>query len=366
MAKQQNSLFSEEEAELIAAERRAQVERAEAQILEQSKRIEFFLTEYSVELLAKKMDDDEFVIPGYQRDDTWEPERKTRFIESLLMGLAIPFLFFWERGDGKLEIVDGSQRLRTIQQFLSDKIVFGEMDQLTELEGLKFSDLPIGRQRKIRNRSIRGIVLNENADEQARFDIFDRINTGSKIANTAEVRRGALIGPFLEMVIDLSKDAVFAELAPVPKQQVSLREREELVTRFFAYSDGLEGYKDRPSDFLFAYAKKMNLEFTSNPHKIAEYRKRFHDTMALSQKLFPNGFRKSPKATETPRTRFEAMAIGTYLALAKKPELLDQTHALPGWLASEEFLRLTKSGGANPIASLKGRLHFVRDQLLRD
>src|SRR6266853_1018285 len=91
---------------------------AEDQILEQSKRIDFYITEYSVELLASKMRGGEFEVPYYQREFTWEPERKSRFIESLLMGLPIPFLFFWERAEGKLEIVDGSQRLRTIHQFI--------------------------------------------------------------------------------------------------------------------------------------------------------------------------------------------------------------------------------------------------------
>ena len=168
---------------------REQIEAAEAQIIEQSKRIEFYLTEYSVELLALKMRSGEFVIPAYQREDTWEAARKSRFIESLLMGLPIPFLFFWESpATGKLEIVDGSQRLRTIEQFVLGDLTLEELDELTFMEGLKFSDLPEARQRKIKNRSIRGIVLNEHADEQARFDLFDRINTGSKIANKAEVR----------------------------------------------------------------------------------------------------------------------------------------------------------------------------------
>src|SRR6202167_5021457 len=219
------------------------IEKAEAQIVEQSKRIEFYLTEYSVELLANKMETGEFTIPPYQREDTWEPARKSRFIESLLMGLPIPFLFFWESpATGKLEIVDGSQRLRTIEQFVLRDLVIGELDELTDLEGLRFSDLPASRQRKIKNRSIRGIVLNEHADEQARFDLFDRINTGSKVANKAEVRRGALVGPFLDLVIGLANEPAFADLAPVSEKDKNLREREELVTRFFAYSDGLDGY----------------------------------------------------------------------------------------------------------------------------
>ena len=225
-------------------ERQAQVARAEAQIVEQSKRIEFYITEFSIELLANKMRDGEFEIPSYQREDTWEDRRKHRFIESVLMGLPIPFLFFWESpATGKLEIVDGSQRLRSIHQFVYGDMTLGEMDELTELEGLRFSDLPGSRQRKIKNRAIRGIVLNEHADEEARFDLFDRINTGSKVATNSEVRRGALVGPFLELVIGLSNDPVFKAIAPVPDKQNKLREREELVTRFFAYGDGLEATK---------------------------------------------------------------------------------------------------------------------------
>lgn len=69
----------------------AKQERAEAQILEQMRRIDFYLTEYSVELLANKMKEGEFIIPQYQREDTWEPARKSRFIESLLMACLSHF-----------------------------------------------------------------------------------------------------------------------------------------------------------------------------------------------------------------------------------------------------------------------------------
>lgn len=67
---------------------------AEAQIVELSKRIEFYLTEYSVELLANKMRSGDFFVPPYQRAFTWEDDRRSRFIESLMLGLPIPFLFF--------------------------------------------------------------------------------------------------------------------------------------------------------------------------------------------------------------------------------------------------------------------------------
>lgn len=349
----------------IPAKSDAAIALAEEQIVELSKRIEFYLTEYSVELLAGKMNKGEFVVPPYQRAYTWEEDRKSRFIESLLLGLPIPFLFFWEMPDGKLEIVDGSQRLRAIEEFVLGDLRLGDLDSLTALSGFKFSDLPESRQRKINNRSIRGIVLNEHADEQARFDMFERINTGSKIANKAEVRRGALAGPFMDLIVELATAQKFEALAPVSKKELDEREREELVARFFAYSDGLSGYKDRPSEFIFNYVKQMNVRVSEDPALIDQYRERFNETIDFIERVFPHGFRRNDKGKATPRARFEAIAVGSRLALNERPELAQEAIAdvLP-WLTSEEFIKVTGSDGANAIARLRERTGFVRDKLL--
>lgn len=352
----------------IALKSKAERDAAEAQILELSKRIEFYLTEYSVELLANKMHDGDFFVPPSQREFTWEPERKSKFIESLLIGLPIPFLFFWERPkDGKLEIVDGSQRLRTIEEFVLGNFRLGELESLTAVSGFTFSDLPESRRRKIKNRSIRGIVLNENADEQARFDMFERINTGSKIANKAEVRRGALGGPFMDLIIELSSHSKFVALAPVPPKSVQKREREELVARFFAYSDGLDGYRDRPSEFVFKYVKRMNEEVASNAEKTERYHRRFLEMIDFVEQVFPHGFRRTPQGTASPRARFEAIAVGSRLALDARPELAEQEIVnVEPWLSSEEFKAVTGSDGANAIARLRERIDFVRERLLAD
>ncbi len=349
----------------IPAKTDAEILSAEAQIVELSKRIEFYLTEYSVELLANKMKKGEFVVPPYQREYTWEYERKSRFIESLVLGLPIPFLFFWEMPDGKLEIVDGSQRLRSIEEFVLGGLRLGELDGLTALSHFTFAELPESRQRKIQNRSIRGIVLNEHADEQARFDMFERINTGSKIANKAEVRRGALIGPFMDLIIELALTKPFTELAPVSKKGLDEREHEELVTRFFAYSDGLEGYRDRPSEFIFNYVKGMNEKVATQPELTEQYRIRFTETMVFVENAFPYGFRRSQKGKATPRARFEAIAVGSRLAIDQNPALLQQNlHNVAGWLDGDDFARVTGSDGANAIARLRERTGFVRDRLL--
>lgn len=344
-----------------------EVELAEAQIVEQSKRIDFYLTEYSVELLAQKMRDKEYVVPDYQRKFTWEPSRRSRFIESLIMGLPIPFIFFWEMPDGRLEIVDGSQRLRTIEQFIYGGMQLGELDPLTKLTGFRFADLPESRQRKIKNRSVRGIVLNEHADQAARLDMFDRINTGSKRANDTEIRRGALSGPFLDLVAELANLPLLTELAPISSKAKDERGYEELVTRLFAYGDGLDDYHDRPSKFLFAYSKKMNQEFTENPALVDSYRARFIGVLNFVERNFPYGFKKNSNSRATPRSRFESIAIGVDRALVEEPAvaLCTAEHLdVSSWITSQEFQEITSSDGANAVSRLRGRIDFVKNKLV--
>lgn len=343
-----------------------QIDAAEQQIAEQTKRIDYYITEYTLELLADKVRKGDFEIPAYQREFTWEEDRKWRFIESILMNLPIPFLFFWENPEtGKLEIVDGSQRLRTIAEFIDGDLVLGELDKLPSVSGFAFKDLPESRQRKLKNRSIRGIVLNENTDEEARFDLFDRINTGSKVANPSEVRRGALRGPFLDLVIELAKLEKFVALTPVSEKQLKEREREELVTRFFAYGDGLDDYADEVSPFLFSYAKKMNVEFENNPKLAIEYRNRFETLINFVMDVFPYGFKRAEKGRASPRARFESIAIGSYLALTAQPNLKPDLARVKEWIQSKEFSEITGADGANGINRLKGRISFVRDMLLK-
>ncbi len=262
-------------------------------------------------------------------------------------------------------IVDGSQRLRTLEEFVYDELTLGELEKLPALSGFRFSNLPESRQRKIKNRSIRGIVLSEHADAEARFDLFDRINTGSKVANKAEVRRGALTGPFMDLVIELAQNTLFQQLAPVSTKQLKEREREELVTRFFAYGDGLEEYADEVSPFLFAYAQRMNQRFQNESATVGKYRDRFGQVMAFISKTFPYGFRRSATGKATPRARFEAIAIGSFLALEKNPALAVTREAATALLEDEGFMEKVRSDGANVISKLQARLYFVRDRLLK-
>ena len=131
---------------------------AEAQIEEHRKVVDYNIIEYPIEVIVGKYlggsDEDgekltkpEFYVPDYQREHTWDEKRKSKFIESVLIGLPIPFLFLAEVEDeeGRLEIVDGSQRIRTLVEFVSGKLVLNDLEKLPLLNGFTFDQLPLVR-----------------------------------------------------------------------------------------------------------------------------------------------------------------------------------------------------------------------------
>jgi len=336
----------------------------EEEIIIQSKKIDYYTIEYTVEFLVNKLACGDLYIPEYQRNYTWPQKNKSRFVESVLLGFPVPFFFLWENPfTGNLEIVDGVQRLSTLHEFIYCDLVLEQLDSLDVLNGCTYSDLPMSRRKKLLNRSIRGIVLSEGTDESSRIDLFERINTGSKIANPSEVRRGSLQGRFMGLIQELGSNPLFIKLSPMTASKVKEYEREELISRFFAYSDGLESYKDNPRDFIFKYIKDKNIEVAENPDLIAHYRSMFLRMIRFVEKHSPNGFAKSQRVT--PRVRFEAISLGCHLALEEQENLNVPDELLSNLYASALFNQEIRSDGANSKVRLNGRINVVKNALLQ-
>jgi hypothetical protein len=152
---------------------------------------------------------------------------------------------------------------------------------------------------------------------------------------------------------------------------VNQREREELVTRFFAYvnkndtPDGrFPGYRDRPKKFLYDYLKEANEAAATNPQAIDEMRQEFLRTLAFVEQAFPHGFRKSSNANSVPRVRFEAIAVGTALALRQSPQIEIDAQQVAERMEREHFDRVVVSDGANVRSKLQGRIDLVKSILL--
>jgi len=354
------------------------VEQAERQLVGQQRVLEYDTKEFTIELLVSKLgqdaesdsvgdpDGNDFFIPSYQREFTWGHPRQSRFIESVLMGLPIPFLFFADMPDGRLEVVDGSQRLRTCRAFLGGNLTLAGCERLNLLDGFQFSDLPTAQQRRFRNRTIRAVVLSANATDDDRRDLFDRINTGSLIAEPAEVRRGSSPGKVTDLIVSLALDETLTSLCPMSEASVRLRTREELVARFFAFDESfaeeLPAYRDRVTDFIDAWLKGVNKSAASSPGVVKALRTKFDTTMAFVSEHFPHGFSKTPGSKFTPAVRFDSIAVGAAQALRLKPNL--RPRPVKQWLYSDEFVNLTTSNAANVRSKVIGRIEFVRDRLL--
>lgn len=358
-----------------------QVEEAERQIIQYSRTVKFTVTEYSFEFIVQKLTTDRYYVPEYQRELVWTPAKQSKFIESVLMGLPIPFVFFWQDNDGRLEIVDGSQRLRTIRDFMANKVTLRGLEALPALNNFRFSDLPKSRQLKFGEIPIRVIILDNTTDAVTRTEMFARINTGGTTANDAEIRRGSLPGPFMSLVIELANDPTFIALTPISQPLIDKREREELVTRFFAYLESFDPalnngdgdiltYKEEPRRFYFTFVKDLNdriaaeLNDGGDSTTVIAMRAAFNNALDFIRNASPHGFTKSETGNQVPRVRFESIAVGAALALRADPTVANRVVDMTPLLSSKEFSDATRSDAANVKSKLLNRIRLTRNWLL--
>lgn len=329
---------------------------AELEIKFLQQQVDYDLKDFTIELIVQKFRKDEFWIPPYQREYIWKPTHKSLFIESVLLGLPIPFMFLAENDDGRLEIVDGAQRIQTLESFLSGDITLKGLIKLPSVNGFCFSDLPETQQRKFLNRALRIIVLAEGTDQSLRHELFKRINTTGEKARASEVRAGAYAGPFMDFIKSCAALEEFRTLCPISNSMIDRQEDVELVTRFFCYLDHYQEFKHDVELFINSYVVRIKNDFDEE-----KMRAEFIGMLDFVRKSFPTGFAKTKGAKTTPRVRFEAISVGVAAALRARPSLKPHTVE---WLESEEFLQQTTTHASNSGPRLRGRIEYVREKLL--
>lgn len=349
-------------------------------IRDHQREIKFETKEYIVEVLVKKysegLEDDknELFIPEYQREFKWKQDRQSKLIESLLIGLPIPYVFTADINnedpelDGRVEIVDGVQRISTIYAFVTNQLQLTDLKLLKDLNGFKFEDLALSRQRRFNRIPIRVIELGENCDEKTRRDLFERINSGSLELEAQEKRHGSTLADsifYKNVLMECAEDPQLHTLAPVSKAKKLDGEYIELVLRFFAYTDKYANYTGEVANFLNDYLSEF-VEKDKRMEKVdvQSYISTFKTMLSFVEENFEFGFRKTSGSNSTPRARFEAIAVGVALALKENGNISTDKGEVSGWLFSEEFKTATTSDGANNVGNFFKRIGFVRDKLL--
>lgn len=331
---------------------------SEKQIKERQHDVRYDLRDFTVDYLVQAFREDLFFIPEYQREFIWPESNRSKFIESVILGLPIPMLFVADMADGRLEIVDGAQRIQTLEQFLAGDLRLSELSLLPALKGFTFKNMPLPQQRKLLTRALRIVVLEEGTTEVIRQELFHRINTQSVRARGSEVRRGSLRGPFVDFIKECSKNPLFLQLCPISPSMLKRREDEELVTRFFCYSDRYTSFKHDVDKFVDEYVSEHRDNY-DHDRLLAE----FEGMLEFVKKYFPYGFGKTKNSAITPRVRFEAISVGVNLARRQLGDFAPKTPTSV-WLDSEDFMAQTTTHASNSGPRLRGRIEYVRNKLI--
>lgn len=245
--------------------------------------------------LSSLYESNELIIqPAYQRLFRWDQTQKTRFIESLLLNIPIPPIFVFSDSQGRWELVDGLQRVSTVLQFMGllkdengclvEAFACDGTSLLPSLQGMKWpapnkdeSDqeggsieyLALPFQLAIRRTRIRVEILAQETDAHAKYELFQRLNSGGSNLSEQELRNCIVISinnKAFELISKMADDKNFKEMARVGEERIRRSYLNELVTRFLVlrnvqYKTGLDvhEYLDKG---IVSISEKMDFDWT--------------------------------------------------------------------------------------------------------
>lgn len=339
------------------------------------------------ELVNLYRDGDLEIHPAFQRYFRWSSAQKTRFIESLLLGLPIPSIFVHQRMDGVWDVVDGVQRLSTILEFmgllkdregtLSEPTQLEATDYLPALKGLYWSEeqgtpsLEASLQRIIKRAPLDVKIISRESDENSKYDLFERLNTGGSALSDQELRNALLLmhnSEYSDFLERLSTDNNFIDTTLLTEKNLSESYDKELILRFLLLSstsnDDLKRIGDL-SDFLTKGALQQAKQTTS-PDAFQKLSDSFTKTFSCISKATTGGaFRK----WNVEKNRFqggftvsayEAITLGVHSNLEcweNKPPTELETHICKLW-SEESFV--AKSGGVRANTRIQNIVPFAR------
>lgn len=265
--------------------------------------------------------------PSFQRRDAWDKVRKSKFIESLILGFPVPQIVLAESKErrGAYIVLDGKQRLLSIRQFAAQKNddIYEQL-KLTSLEIRKdlsgfslntlhssldyFNDLS-----SFENQPIRTVVIKNWPNENFLYHIFLRLNTGSVPLSPQELRQALHPGPFVSFLDkEASESNSLREILKITKPDFRMRDA-ELLLRFIAYKNFLQSYTGSLKDFLDSTCMHLNTDWAITSDVIKEQLASFEQAHSATKSIFStNSYRKwTGKDYETRfnRSIFDVMSL---------------------------------------------------------
>ena len=236
--------------------------------------------DYPVDGLVKRLTSGDIDIPtfdpevrpdetveGFQRQFIWTKPQCDRFIESLLLGLPVPGIFLVKLRDGRLLVLDGQQRLRTLEAFYRG-VLRGREFRLGNVQdnyrNLVYATLDVEDRRRLDDSIIHATIVRQDepvGDQSSIYLIFERLNTGGTTLHPQEIRVALYRGGLVRLLRDLNEYKTWRRL--YGKKSSRLKDQ-ELILRFFALRFWSSEYKRPMKDFLNRYlAGNWNFEMQS-------------------------------------------------------------------------------------------------------
>lgn len=293
--------------------------------------------------------------PDFQRKYKWDKEgweRASRFIESCLMRIPLPACYFAEKADGSHLVIDGVQRLTTIEKFFNDDFRLEGMTTFQELEGKKFSELGVYRS-ELEATTIRCIILRKENSENLVQEIFSRLNQGAVKLSDQEIRHAIYPGSLNNLLLSLALTPLISKFG---NKTYNSREGEELVLRFFALQEDLAGYDSRLFKFFDAYMRKNS---NISELKINKLKTLFSSTLSTCEYIFKENVfmdttKKQPKQSIVHYDLLMNSLVGVKrIDLKNKEEGIK--NAFKELCLNPEFQRTLSGGIQNKASIIKRR-----------
>ena len=343
----------------------------ELQSLAKERTVKTQTIEYDLETLVKKIKKDVIKLnPDYQRRHRWNEEISSRLIESLILNIPIPFVYISqdidvneeiEDGHARYSVIDGQQRLTAIYDFFENKYPLTGLEVLEKLNDSYYKDLPPFLVRRLEERSIRCLRIDSTVDQQVKYDIFERLNSGSVKLEAQELRNATCRGKFNELIKVLSKNADYRDLISLSDAREKKMEDEELILRYFSLSHE-DGYKDYKSGFKKFLTTKM-VDFNNfDAAQLTLMEKEFKKVIAFVKDM-SNGDKPFAKYRYTDGTlefmsNFNAAVFDAVMYLSKQAILNNKKVNLQDIrnLFSDEDFFGSCEGSVNDISKITTRI----------
>ncbi|EPR7720644.1 DUF262 domain-containing protein [Klebsiella variicola] len=229
--------------------------------------------DYAVRTLVDMIIEGDLILePDYQRKYQWDDIKASRFIESIALNIPVPVVYLAEEKDGTFSVIDGQQRLTSLFRFIKateiENLFPGSgltplklvgLKIISEINGKEYLQLDRVLRSNIAKRAIRCIVVLNESDEALKFEVFERLNTGSASLSDQEVRNCIYRGSYNELLKRLARYEKFQELVSLPEQDAKSMKTVELVLRFMAYRE-----LTTTSEYSDNYSEYLNLHMEEN------------------------------------------------------------------------------------------------------